>query len=68
MHFTIEFDKNANSVGGMCFNTHSIKLCFATVGVCVFYASAPAGAFFNLGRDFHDRTDGKSFEKTENNR
>ena len=46
MHFTIEFDKNANSVGGMCFNTHSIKLCFATVGVCVFYALAPADAFF----------------------
>lgn len=44
--YIVEFDKNANSnYVGMCLITvHKISL--ATIGVCVFYASASVGAFF----------------------
>lgn len=46
--YIVEFDKNANSnYVGMCLITvHKISL--ATIGVCVFYASASVGAFFIL--------------------
>ena len=44
-----------------------VENCLATVGVCVFYASASAGAFFKFGGFYYDNV-WISNEKTENNR
>ena len=50
-----EFDKNANSFGvsTKCF---SYRYSLATIGVCVFGASAPVGALFDCRTgEFHEK-------------
>lgn len=43
-----EFGKNADSLGGDKGFLVDIKFCLATIGVCVFRASASVGALFYL--------------------
>ncbi len=44
--FIYDFDKNATHSGERHKDSSTVKFCFATTGVCVFYASASVGAFF----------------------